>query len=63
MIKFIIKLHPEIAIKSRSVRKRFTKLLENNIRILGQRFDEDIKVHNNWDNLVLVSEKMMKNLV
>ncbi|SFD03025.1 tRNA uracil 4-sulfurtransferase ThiI [Pseudoalteromonas denitrificans] len=57
MIKFIIKLHPEIAIKSRSVRKRFTKLLENNIRILGQRFDEDVKVHNNWDNLVLVSEK------
>lgn len=57
MIKFIIKLHPEIAIKSRSVRKRFTKLLENNIRILGQRFDEGVKVLNNWDNLVLVSDK------
>jgi len=33
MLKFIVKLHPEIAIKSRSVRKRFTKLLENNIKI------------------------------
>lgn len=35
-MKFIIKLHPEITIKSRSVRKRFTKILESNIRNVFQ---------------------------
>jgi adenylyl- and sulfurtransferase ThiI len=36
-MKFIIKLHPEIVIKSKSVRKRFTRLLEGNIRLVFKR--------------------------
>ncbi len=55
MIKFIVKLHPEIAIKSKSVRKRFTKVLENNIKIMMRRIDEHVKVRNNWDNLTVES--------
>ena len=43
MLKFIVKLHPEIAIKSKSVRKRFTKL-ENNIKIVLRRVDEKVQV-------------------
>mgnify|MGYP000695554104 CR=1 FL=1 len=56
MIKFIVKLHPEIAIKSKSVRKRFTKVLENNIKIMMRRIDEHVKVRNNWDNLTVESQ-------
>ena len=55
MLKFIVKLHPEIAIKSKSVRKRFTKLLENNIKIVLRRIDEKVQVRNNWDNISVVS--------
>ena len=33
-MKFIVKPHPEIFVKSESVRKRFTKILESNIRII-----------------------------
>ncbi len=56
MFKFIVKLHPEISIKSKSVRKRFTKLLENNIRIILLRIDENISVRNNWDNISVTSK-------
>jgi thiamine biosynthesis protein ThiI len=56
MLKFIVKLHPEIAIKSRSVRKRFTKVLENNIKIVLRRIDEKVQVRNNWDNISVVTK-------
>ncbi|KPZ58895.1 tRNA uracil 4-sulfurtransferase ThiI [Pseudoalteromonas sp. P1-7a] len=56
MLKFIVKLHPEIAIKSRSVRKRFTKVLENNIKIMLRRVDEKVQVRNNWDNISVVTK-------
>ncbi|BDF95418.1 MULTISPECIES: tRNA uracil 4-sulfurtransferase ThiI [Pseudoalteromonas] len=56
MLKFIVKLHPEIAIKSRSVRKRFTKLLENNIKIVLRKIDEKVQVQNNWDNISVVTK-------
>ncbi|MGL6052961.1 MAG: hypothetical protein ACRC16_23800, partial [Aeromonas salmonicida] len=39
-MKFIIKLFPEITIKSKSVRQRFTKMLQGNIRNVLRRFDE-----------------------
>ncbi|MFY8326420.1 tRNA uracil 4-sulfurtransferase ThiI [Pseudoalteromonas sp. ZZD1] len=55
MLKFIVKLHPEIAIKSRSVRKRFTKVLENNIKIVLRKLDEKVQVKNNWDNISVVT--------
>jgi len=57
MIEFIIKLHPEISIKSKSVRKRQTKLLEQNIRTILLRLDPEVKVENNYDHLVVRLDK------
>ncbi|OAN14331.1 tRNA 4-thiouridine(8) synthase ThiI [Photobacterium jeanii] len=45
-MKFIVKPHPEIFVKSESVRKRFTKILESNIRIILQRVADDVTVQN-----------------
>ena len=56
MLKFIVKLHPEIAIKSKSVRKRFTKLLEKNIKMILIRRDEKVRVKNNWDNIAVETD-------
>ncbi|MGO2293713.1 MAG: tRNA uracil 4-sulfurtransferase ThiI [Pseudoalteromonas sp.] len=56
MLKFIVKLHPEIAIKSRSVRKRFTKVLENNIKIVLRKLDDKVQVKNNWDNISVLTK-------
>lgn len=48
-MKFIIKLHPEIIMKSDSVRKRFVKVLTGNIRNVLQTVDENIAVVRHWD--------------
>ena len=48
-MKFIIKLFPEIMIKSDSVRKRFIKILTSNIRNVLSRETEDVAVVRNWD--------------
>ncbi|WP_111977043.1 tRNA uracil 4-sulfurtransferase ThiI [Algibacillus agarilyticus] len=57
MVKFIVKFHSEIAVKSNSVRKRFIKILESNIKNVLRRVDESAKVQRNWDFLqVRVSE-------
>lgn len=48
-MKFIIKLHPEIIMKSHSVRKRFTKVLAGNIRNLLKTHDETVAVVHHWD--------------
>jgi tRNA uracil 4-sulfurtransferase len=53
-MKFILKLHPEITIKSKSVRKRFTKLLDNNIRHVFKANDLSVEVRNQWDKLLLL---------
>ena len=50
-MKFIVKLQAEIAIKSRPVRKRFTKILESNIKNVLRRTDETVTVRGNWDNI------------
>jgi len=50
-MKFILKLHPEITIKSRPVRKRFTKILESNIRNVFKLYDFKVVVKNMWDRL------------
>ena len=52
-MKLVIKLHPEISIKSKSVRKRFTKLLESNIRLSLRRILETVYVQNHWDKVVV----------
>ncbi|MER2493075.1 tRNA uracil 4-sulfurtransferase ThiI [Catenovulum sediminis] len=48
-MKFIVKMHPEISIKSRSVRIRFTKILESNIKNVLRKVDEKAWVQKQWD--------------
>ncbi|MDP2574073.1 tRNA uracil 4-sulfurtransferase ThiI [Vibrio penaeicida] len=50
-MKFIVKPHPEIFVKSDSVRKRFTRILECNIRIVIQRHTENVAVFNRRDHI------------
>jgi len=59
-MKFIVKLFPEITIKSRPVRKRFIQRLQNNLQIVMRRLDDDIRVSLFWDKLevVLPEEKL-----
>jgi thiamine biosynthesis protein ThiI len=53
-MKFIIRLHPEIIIKSRNVRKRFIRLLEGNIRLIFKRNNLSVEVRSSWDKLLLL---------
>lgn len=52
-MKFIVKLYPEIMMKSKSVRSRFTKMLETNIRNVLKKVDEDAKVQRQWDRIMV----------
>ena len=54
-MKFIVKLFPEITIKSPPVRKRFIKQLRKNIRAVLKRVDEDVEVTGNWDFIELAT--------
>lgn len=54
-MKFIVKPHPEIFVKSDSVRKRFTKILERNIRNIIQRQTESVAVFNRRDHIEVSS--------
>ncbi len=60
-MKFIIKLFPEITIKSQSVRLRFIKILSGNIRnvlkaIDSQEQHKNITVVRHWDHIVVRSK-------
>ncbi|MGY3568971.1 tRNA uracil 4-sulfurtransferase ThiI [Vibrio paucivorans] len=55
-MKFIVKPHPEIFVKSESVRKRFTRILECNIRIIIQRRTESVAVFNRRDHIEVTAE-------
>ncbi|SIO95652.1 tRNA uracil 4-sulfurtransferase ThiI [Vibrio spartinae] len=55
-MKFIVKPHPEIFVKSESVRKRFTKILECNIRNIIKRRTESVAVFNRRDHIEVTSE-------
>ncbi|WP_427983134.1 tRNA uracil 4-sulfurtransferase ThiI [Agarivorans sp.] len=54
-MKFIVKLFPEIAMKSKPVRKRFSKILQSNIRNVISAFDDSIRVRLDWDRMVVTS--------
>lgn len=56
IMKFIVKPHPEIFVKSESVRKRFTRILECNIRNIIQRRTENVAVFNRRDHIEVTSE-------
>ena len=46
---FLIKLSPEITIKSRVVRRRFTRQLRKNIARVLKEFGNQIQVWGKWD--------------
>ena len=48
-MKFIIKLFPEITIKSAPVRKQLVKQLRRNIRTVCRSLDESLEVTGKWD--------------
>ncbi|MEI6895939.1 MAG: tRNA uracil 4-sulfurtransferase ThiI [Psychromonas sp.] len=52
-MKFIVKLFPEIMMKSKPVRKRFSKMLQGNIRNVLRQYDEDVKVILEWDKIIV----------
>lgn len=53
----IVKLHPEIFVKSRSLRKRHLKLLVGNIRQIMKRHELNVIVENRWDKLTVQTKK------
>lgn len=54
-MKFVVRLFPEVMVKSKSVRQRFTRLLETNVRNVLKRVDEQVKVRNLWDRLEVIA--------
>ncbi|NVK42278.1 MAG: tRNA 4-thiouridine(8) synthase ThiI [Oceanospirillaceae bacterium] len=50
-MKFIVKLFPEITIKSRPVRKRLIQRLSTNLDVMLRRVDDGIKVKSTWDRI------------
>lgn len=50
---FLIKLFPEIIIKSHSVRQSMIKVLNNNIRNVLKHFNIDCKIHSVWDKMMV----------
>lgn len=52
-MKFIVKLFPEITIKSQSVRLRFIKILASNIRNVLKTVSDEIAVVRYWDHIVV----------
>jgi len=48
---FLVKLFPEITIKTRPVRRRFIRQLRKNIRSVVAEFDPAVSVVGEWDNL------------
>ncbi|MCO4836929.1 MAG: tRNA 4-thiouridine(8) synthase ThiI [Oceanospirillaceae bacterium] len=53
-MKFIVKIFPEITIKSRPIRKRLIRRLQSNLKIILQRIDPKIKVQPLWDRVDII---------
>ncbi len=52
-MRFVLRLSSELAIKSAPVRKRWTKLLSDNVRALAKKVDSSARVRSQWDRLEL----------
>ncbi|TRW48099.1 tRNA 4-thiouridine(8) synthase ThiI [Aliidiomarina halalkaliphila] len=50
-MRFIVRLHAEITIKSRSVRQRHVKVLTGNLRTLLKPLHKSVRVRNHWDRI------------
>ncbi len=57
-MQFIVKLFPEITIKSKPVRKQFTRQLRDNLRALLTRIDPAIDVQRDWDKIRIESPEL-----
>lgn len=53
-MKFIVKLFPEITIKSKPVRKQLTKQLRQNVRRVLKPLDAGVEVVGEWDQLEVI---------
>ncbi|NRD75076.1 tRNA 4-thiouridine(8) synthase ThiI [Shewanella sp. VB17] len=62
-MKFIVKLFPEIMMKSKPVRTRFTKMLETNIRNVLKKVDESAKVKREWDKIMVLVPEEREDLI
>ncbi len=56
IMKLIVKLFPEIIMKSHSVRKRFVKVLSGNIREILKSKDQTVTVVSHWDFIAVNSK-------
>ena len=63
-MKYIIKISPEISIKSKAVKKRAIKLLTKNIKIFLSDFLENLDVRYHWDKIEInILKDIDNNLV
>ena len=54
-MKFVVKLFPEITIKSKPVRRRFVSQLHENLRLVLREVDPAVDIRRGWDKLEVVS--------
>ncbi|WP_369600021.1 tRNA uracil 4-sulfurtransferase ThiI [Hahella sp. SMD15-11] len=54
-MKFLVKLFPEITIKSKPVRQQQSKQLRDNLRRLMRAVDDRIRVNAGWDHLEVIT--------
>lgn len=52
-MKLIVKYHPEINVKSRSVKRRFCKLLEANLRIILKKVHPTAHIISRWSDILV----------
>ena len=55
-MKFIVKLFPEIIIKSKPVRKKFIKQLRDNLRKLLIPIDPELHIVREWDRITIETQ-------
>jgi len=57
-MQFIVKLFPEITIKSRPVRRQFVRRLHNNLNGLLRAVDRRIVVTSEWDRILVIAPEL-----
>lgn len=59
---YLVRLFPEITIKSPPVRKRLTRQVRDNLRKLLQRLDSGITVTRDWEKITVVVPEELENI-
>ena len=60
---FIVKVFPEIIIKSPPVRKRFLRQIRENLHVLLKSIDNSIKVRNDWEKLEVIAPNADESVI